>query len=94
MTRIKVDFGKTVGQIKPMHAVGQPPFLGGSLSIDFSFMEHLTKANIPYSRLHDVGGAYGGNRFVDIPNLFRDFFTRRGVQKHLTVPIENIKFHM
>ena len=73
MTSIKIDFGKTVGQIKPMHAVGQPPFLGGSLCFDFSFIEHLKKANIPYSRLHDVGGAFGGNRFVDIPNLFRNF---------------------
>ena len=36
-------------------------------------MEYLQQANMPYSRLHDVGGAFGGNRFVDIPNLFRDF---------------------
>lgn len=71
--KINVDFNKIVGEIKPMHAVGQPPFLGGSWSIDFSFMEHLTKAKIPYSRLHDVGGAYGSNRYVDIPNLFRNF---------------------
>lgn len=69
MTRITVDFQKTVGQIKPMHAVGQPPFLG----IDFKEISYLKEANIPYSRLHDVGGAYGQLRYVDIPNLFRDF---------------------
>lgn len=34
---------------------------------------YLTQAGIPYSRLHDVGGCYGDNRFVDIPNIFRDF---------------------
>ena len=70
---IQIDFNKRVGVIKPMHAVGQPPFSGGFLSFDFSYIERLTKANIPYSRLHDVGGAFGSNRFVDIPNIFRDF---------------------
>ena len=73
MTNISVDFNKTVGKIKPMHAVGQPPFAGGFLSFDFSYIDYLRKAHIPYSRLHDVGGVFGGNRFVDIPNLFRDF---------------------
>ncbi len=73
MTNVRVDFTKTVGKIKPMHAVGQPPFAGGFLSFDFSYIDYLKKAHIPYSRLHDVGGVFGGNRFVDIPNLFRDF---------------------
>ena len=73
MANISVDFGHAVGKIKPMHAVGQPPFSGGFLSFNFSHMAHLQQAGIPYSRLHDVGGAFGGNRFVDIPNLFRDF---------------------
>ena len=36
-------------------------------------MQHLTNANIPYSRLHDVNGNFGGGRFVDIPNIFRNF---------------------
>lgn len=73
MTQININFDKTIGKIKPMHAVGQPPFIGGSLSFDFSNINYLKNANIPYSRLHDVGGAFGGNRFVDIPNIFRDF---------------------
>ena len=73
MTNIKVDFGKVTGKIKPMHAVGQPPFVGGFCKLDVSPMRFLQEANIPYSRLHDVGGAFGGNRFVDIPNIFRDF---------------------
>ena len=33
----------------------------------------LKEAGIPYARLHDVGGAFGKNIYVDIPNLFRDF---------------------
>ena len=73
MAKINIDFSKQIGNIKPMHAVGQPPFAGGFLKFDFSYINYLKEANIPYSRLHDVGGAFGGNRFVDIPNLFRDF---------------------
>ena len=58
-----------IGKIKPMHGVGQPPFRG----TDFSMFKYLRDAGIPFSRLHDVGGAYGGNMWVDIPNIFRDF---------------------
>ena len=68
--KINVDFNKMVGKIKPMHGVGQPPFVGA----DFSMFKYLKDAGVPYSRLHDVGGVYGGGRWVDIPNLFRDFF--------------------
>ena len=57
-------------RIKPLHGVGQPPFAG----IDFSRIDRwLAPAGIPFSRLHDVGGGFGGNLYVDIPNLFRDF---------------------
>lgn len=73
MANIFVDFTQRAGKIKPMHAVGQPPFKGGFRMLDFSPIEWLKKAHIPYSRLHDVGGAFGGNRYVDIPNIFRDF---------------------
>lgn len=70
---IRIDFDKPVGKIKPMHAVGQPPVAGGFQRFDFTKFQKLTDAHIPYSRLHDVGGAFGGNRFVDVPNVFRDF---------------------
>lgn len=73
MIQVSVDFNKIIGKIKIMHAVGQPPFAPGRLNIDFSYMHYLTDAGIPYSRLHDVGGPFGSNRYVDIPNLFRDF---------------------
>ena len=56
--------------MKPVHAIGQPPIIGWSNDSLFHF---LTEAGIPYSRLHDTGGAFGAGRFVDIPNVFRDF---------------------
>ena len=70
MAQIKIDTAKTLNKMKPMHAGGQPPLGGKGYNQYFHF---LTEAGIPYSRLHDVGGAFGGNRFVDIPNIFRDF---------------------
>ena len=73
MLNLRIDFEKVIGKIKPMHATGQPPFLGGFHKFDFSYIGYLQQANIPYARLHDVGGPFGGNRFVDIPNIFRDF---------------------
>ncbi len=73
MATVNVNFQKSVGKIKAMHAVGQPPIGGGFRKINFSYIRFLEEANIPYSRLHDVGGSYGGGRYVDIPNLFRDF---------------------
>ena len=70
MTEITVDFTKKVRTMKPVHAIGQPPIIGWSNDSLFHF---LTEAGIPYSRLHDTGGAFGAGRFVDIPNVFRDF---------------------
>lgn len=70
MNNIIVENKKVIGKIKPMHGVGQPPIIN---SVDCSMFDYLAQADVPFSRLHDVGGAYGGNRFVDIPNLFRDF---------------------
>lgn len=52
MTNLKIDYSKKTGKIKPMHAVGVPPLIG----IDTSYFSYLKEANIPYSRLHDVGG--------------------------------------
>ena len=67
--KLSVDFADITGKIKPMHGVGQPPRIGNS----DAFFHYLTRAGIPYSRLHDVGGWLGGGLYVDIPNLFRDF---------------------
>ncbi|MBR5587202.1 MAG: hypothetical protein IKW02_04500 [Clostridia bacterium] len=69
MEKLTVDFGKVKGKIKAMNAVGQPPLQGANTKA-FSY---LKDANIPFSRLHDVGGMFGQNLWVDIPNIFRDF---------------------
>ena len=67
---LRVDFSSVVGPVKPVNGVGQPPIQ----SLDGTNLFHyLREAGIPYSRLHDVGGVFGKNVFVDIPNLFRDF---------------------
>ena len=70
MANLTIDVQNKIGKIKPIHGVGQPPILGGS---NTSMFHYLTEAGIPFSRLHDVGGPYADNRFVDIPNIFRDF---------------------
>lgn len=67
--KLNVNFDKELGKIRPLNGVGQPPIHG----IDGKYMHYLTDAHIPYSRLHDVGGMYGGFVYVDIPNIFRDF---------------------
>ena len=71
--KLHFDFTKTAGKIKPMHAVGQPPADICDDGIEHSMFHYLTEANIPYCRMHDTGGSYGANVFVDVPNLFRDF---------------------
>ena len=71
--QLNFNFDKIIGTIKPMHAVGQPPFDVNDNGIDDSMFHYLTEANIPYSRLHDTGGYFASDLFVDIPNIFRDF---------------------
>ena len=67
---VSVDFSRTVRKMKPVHGVGQPPFIGRN----YKLFECLRDAHVPYSRLHDVGGAVSGQGiYVDIPNLFKDF---------------------
>ena len=67
--KFEFNFKKMVGKIREMHSVGQPPLVG----ISDSMFHYLTEASIQHSRLHDTGGAFGGNKFVDIHNIFRDF---------------------
>jgi len=67
---VSADFARTAKKIKPVHGVGQPPFFGRN----YKLFQCLKDAHVPYSRLHDVGGAVSGQGiYVDIPNLFKDF---------------------
>ncbi len=70
MAVIKLNLNTSENPIKPMHAGGQPPVTSQA---NDTFFHYLTEAGIPYSRLHDVGGAFGNGKYVDIPNIFRDF---------------------
>ncbi len=65
---LKVNFENIVGNIKPMHAVGQPPMLGTNCE----YFAYLKEAHIPYARLHDVG-VYKQRPMVDISCIFPDF---------------------
>ena len=67
---VRLAFGKPGGPVKPVNGVGQGPLLGYD---NYSMFKLLKEAGVPYARLHDVGGAFGKNLFVDIPNVFRDF---------------------
>ena len=69
MNRLKIDFSQKIGRIKPLHGICNAPLLG----TDNKLFHYLGEAGIPYSRLHDTGGRFGGACFVDIENIFRDF---------------------
>ena len=97
---INIDFSSVQGPVKPVNGVGQPPILGFD---DTRLFRYLKEAGIPYSRLHDVGGAYGKNVFVDIPNLFRDFdadetdpasYDFAFTDRLINALVENGAFHM
>lgn len=70
MATITVNANELIKKMKPMHGGGQPPIGGRDMT---QYFHYMTEAGIPFSRLHDVGGAFGGGRFVDIPNIFRNF---------------------
>lgn len=64
---VKVDFSKSAGAIKPLHGINNSPV---RLNEE---MREMREAGIPYSRLHDSVGRYGGAHFVDISNVFPNF---------------------
>ena len=69
-TQLNVDFSQKVGLIKPMHAINNAP----TVPYDYlGLYDSLRDAAVPYARLHDTGGRYGGSRYVDIENIFPDF---------------------
>ena len=69
MVSIQADFNQFVGKIKPLHG-------GGQLTISskgYNDFHLFTDIGVPYSRLHDVGGDFGAGKYVDVPNIFRNF---------------------
>lgn len=67
MQPITIDFSKTVGAVKPLHGINNSPITFGRE------LPELKDAGIPFVRLHDSCGAFGGTYFVDVPNVFPDF---------------------
>jgi len=74
MAKVKVDFTKIVGRIKPMHAVNNGPVNKGGDQIRSNF-KSFQAAGIPYVRNHDASfwAAYGGEHTVDVHAIFPDF---------------------
>lgn len=70
MKTICYDFSKPAGAVKPLHGVNNAPYsvMNETLSTEF-----MRGAGVPFSRLHDAMGAYGGSHYVDVPNVFPDF---------------------
>lgn len=73
MNRIQVNFEKITGQIKPLHGVCCAPYARGMGPNQQNITKFFKEGNIPFSRLHDCCGSYGGSYYVDISNVFPDF---------------------
>ena len=58
---VSVGWDRPRGAIREVNSVGQPPVTGW---VGTNMFHHLEKIGAKYSRLHDVGGPYGGGRFV------------------------------
>ena len=70
MDKVNVNFNNILGKIKPLHGVNNAPYQFRNQKLIKTAFED---AGIPFSRLHDTQGSYGGSHFVDIPNIFPDF---------------------
>lgn len=71
MIKVHANFNKSIGKIKPMHAINNMPTVPNDWN--GTLFGKLREANVPYSRLHDTGGYFGGAHYVDIPNIFPCF---------------------
>ena len=69
---IQVDFTRELGIVKPMHAINNLPCLPFDAHENNLFLK-LQQAGVPYARLHDTGGKFGGAHYVDVENIFPDF---------------------
>ena len=67
MASIDVDFTRTTGPMKALHGINNSPVVYNAE------LPELREAGIPYARMHDAGGTYGGTYLVDIPNVFPNF---------------------
>ena len=73
MNNIYVNFENVIGNIKPMHGVCCAPYTQFGGKDQPIIQKFFKEGNIPYCRLHDCCGTYGGTYFVDISNVFPNF---------------------
>ena len=66
---LSVDFKKNVGKIKPVNGVNCAPIIS---YYNYSLFEKFAELEVPFCRLHDFGGCFGGTHFVDVENIFTD----------------------
>lgn len=66
---MQFDFNLIKGRIKPVHGVNN-----AARKTDYGdLLPAFVDLHVPFSRLHDTGGTYGGSHYVDIANVFPDF---------------------
>lgn len=73
MPAVEFDFSKTIGNFKDINSVNCAPYVVSSGDNQEKIIQTFRELDVPYSRLHDCCGRYGGTYYVDIPNIFRDF---------------------
>lgn len=73
MQNIKIDFGKKLGSVKPMHAVNNGPIGKSVVGID-NFDEYAAVC-FPYARNYDASlfECYGASHTVDVHSIFKNF---------------------
>ena len=74
MSNIIIDFTKSCGNMKIMHAVNNGP-VGNGVRAAFSNFQQFIDAEIPYARNHDASFCfgYGGEHTVDVHRIFKNF---------------------
>ena len=81
MDKITFDFERITGPVKPMHGVNNGPIIS---YYDYSLFHYLQEAGIPFCRLHDFGGVFGGKVYEDFdPDIL---FEKLGIE------IDPVKF--
>ena len=75
MHTVTVDFSKSNGRIKPMHAVNNGPVYKFASDQRITNIDAYRDAGIPFARTHDASyyPTYGGEHTVDVNFIFPDF---------------------
>lgn len=73
--KLKIDYSKQVGKIKPMNAVNNGPVYTKNADQNSGNLPEYKAAGIPFARTHDASfcSRYGGEHTVDVHLVFPDF---------------------